>query len=334
MSPARAAGSDKAVVAAAAALRDASEIALACHVGPDGDALGSTLGLFHVLRAAGRPVVASFPDPFVAGPTFTGLPGLEDLVPPDKFPAAPEVMVTFDCGSLDRLGNLEPAARAASELIVVDHHLSNDSYGTINLIEPDAAASASVVLKLIDELGLELNRDAAFCLYVALISDTGRFQYENTTPAVFEMARRLTEFDLPVADLSRQLFEVDSFAYLRLLGEVLNGVELDSEFNLIWAVATNEMYERHGVKREEAEGLIDIVRRAAESEVALLLYEEPDSTTRGSLRSLGGVDVLAIAQTFGGGGHRLAAGFSSDKPPLEVLALVRSELGAVGGKNG
>ncbi len=325
--------SDSALAAAVSVLRDAPEIALACHVSPDGDALGSTLGLFHALRGSGRKVVASFPNPFVVGLTFSNLPGLDALIPPEKFPSTPAVMVTFDCGSLDRLGDLEPAARTAGELIVVDHHISNTNYGTINVIDPNAAASACVVLRLIDELGLELNRDAAFCLYVALVSDTGRFQYESTTPAVFEMARRLTEFDLPVADISRRLFEEDRFAYLQLLGDVLTTAELVPENDLVWALVTEEMFVRHAVKREEAEGLIDVVRRASEAQVALVMREETNGSTRGSLRSLGAVDVLAIAESFGGGGHRLAAGFTTDKSPAEVLVLVRAALTAAGGNH-
>ena len=117
-------------------IADAPEVALACHVNPDGDALGSMLGLFHVLRAAGVDVVASFPTPFVTAHHYRELPGLELLTPPDDFPREPDVMVTFDCGSLNRLGDLEPAAKAARELVVVDHHISNDRYGTVNVVEP------------------------------------------------------------------------------------------------------------------------------------------------------------------------------------------------------
>jgi HSP20 family molecular chaperone IbpA len=200
--------------AAAEAVRGASQIALACHVNPDGDALGSMLGLFHVLRAAGCDVIASFPTPFVTAQHYRELPGLDALVPPQEYPSEPDVMLTFDCGSLGRLGDLEPAAKGARELIVIDHHISNDRYGTINVVDADAAASGWVTVELIDELGLDLNRDAAICLYAALICDTGRFQYDTTTPAVFEMARRLASYEVPVERLSRTLFEEHRFAYL------------------------------------------------------------------------------------------------------------------------
>ncbi len=141
-------------------------------------------------------------------------------------------MVTFDCGSLGRLGELETAAKAARELIVLDHHVSNTRYGTINVIDPTAAASGVLVRRLVSELGLSLTNDAAVALYAALVCDTGRFQYETTTPSVFELARELVTFDVPVSRLSRQLFEEHRFAYLKLLGEALANAELDRRASL------------------------------------------------------------------------------------------------------
>jgi phosphoesterase RecJ-like protein len=304
---------------AAATIANATEIALACHVNPDGDALGSMLGLFHVLRAADLPVVASFPTPFVVAPHYRDLPGLDQLAKPEDFPVAPDVMVTFDCGSLARLADLVPSASAAGTLIVIDHHISNECYGTINVVEPEAAASGWVVQQLIDELGLPLTRDAAVCLYAALVCDTGRFQYETTTPAVFDLARRLTEFDVPIARLSRALFEEHRFAYLKLLGEALEAAELVREQRFVWTAVTQDMLKRHDVTLDEVEGLIDIVRRTSEAEVTCVLKEETDGSVRVSLRSLGDVDVRRIAEANGGGGHRFAAGFTS---PLDIPTVV------------
>lgn len=317
---------DDTLARAATAIADARTVGLACHVNPDGDALGSMLGLFHVLRAAGRPVIASFPSPFVVAQHYRELPGLDLLSPPGEFPVEADVAVTFDCGSLSRLGDLEPAVKAAEELVVVDHHISNDRYGTINLVEPDAAASGWVVLRLVDELRLPLNQDAAICLYAALVCDTGRFQYATTTPAVFDMARRLTEFDVPVERLSRTLFEEHRFAYLQLLGEALRDAELVREQRLVWTAVTQRMLTRHGVEMDEVEGLIDILRRAVEAEVTCVLKEEPDGAVRVSLRSLGGVDVRRIAEAHGGGGHRFAAGFTSDLDIPNVVARIRAAL--------
>jgi phosphoesterase RecJ-like protein len=317
---------DASLARAAQAVAGAGSIALACHVNPDGDALGSMLGLLHVLRAAGRDVVASFPPPFTVAPHYRDLPGLDLLTKPADFPAEPDVMVTFDCGSFGRLGDLEPSAKAARELVVLDHHVSNTRYGTINVIDPGAAASGVLVRRLVQVLGLPLTTDAAVALYAALVCDTGRFQYDTTTPSVFELACELVTFDVPVSRLSRQLFEEHRFAYLKLLGEALNDAQLDVDRRLVWTVVTQDMLTRHDVTLEEVEGLIDIVRRTSEAEVTCVLKEEADGSVRVSLRSLGDVDVRAIAADNGGGGHRYAAGFESTLDIPSVVANIRGAL--------
>jgi bifunctional oligoribonuclease and PAP phosphatase NrnA len=317
---------EHALVRAANAIEGASVVALACHVAPDGDALGSMLALHHVLRAAGRHSVASFPAPFVVAPHYRELPGLDLLTPPADFPGEPEVMVTFDCGSVGRLGELERCAKAARELIVIDHHLSNDRYGTINVIDPQAAASGVLVRRLVSELGLPLGRDSAVCLYAAVVCDTGRFQYDTTTPEVFELARELVSYGVPVSRLSRTLFEEHRFAYLGLLGDALARAQLAPEQRFVWTSVTQSDLARHDVTIEEIEGLIDIVRRTAEAEVSCVLKEEPDGTVRVSLRSLGEVDVCRIAEAEGGGGHQFAAGFTSDGPIAAVVRRIRDAL--------
>src|SRR5438477_4463768 len=180
---------------AAVAIEASSAVALACHVTPDGDALGSMLALHHLCRSVGKPSVASWPAPFLVGSHYRFLPGLDACTDPADYPSAPEVMVTFDCGSLDRLGELAHAAKAAGQLIVLDHHVTNDRYGTINVIDSEAAATAVVVRRLAERLGWSLTREAAVCLYTGLVTDTGRFQYTNTTPAVFALAQELTTFE-------------------------------------------------------------------------------------------------------------------------------------------
>src|SRR4051812_7531298 len=187
---------------AAAVIEGSPLVALACHVTPDGDALGSMLAMHLLCRSQGKASVASWPEPFVVAPHYTFLPGLDLCTAPDRFPSEPEVMVTFDCGSLDRLGELAHAAKAAGHLIVLDHHVTNNRYGTINVIDPDAAATAVVVRTLAEQLGWSLTREAALCLYTGLVTDTGRFQYTNTTPEVFALAQELSTFGLPIADLT------------------------------------------------------------------------------------------------------------------------------------
>jgi phosphoesterase RecJ-like protein len=306
---------------AAALISGAGQVALACHVAPDGDALGSMLALHHVLRAGGRHSVAAFAGTQVTGPHYRELPGLELLSDPLDYPAEPEVMVTLDCGSMGRLGDLAVNAKAAKELVVVDHHLSNTRYGSIHLVDPRAAASAVVVARLIDHLGLPLNREAAVCLYAGLVCDTGRFQYENTGTEAFDLARRLLEFDVPVARLNRMLFEEHRLAYLRLVGEILGRAEMVTEKSFIWAAVTEGDFTKYDVTVEETEGLIDFLRQAKEAEVSCVL-KEAEGHVRVSLRSLGQVDVSAVAALFGGGGHRYAAGFTTTEPIPRVVETI------------
>jgi phosphoesterase RecJ-like protein len=311
---------------AAKAIDSADRVTLLCHVSPDGDALGSMLAMHHALRAAGRESVASFPSPFAIAPHYRDLPGLDLLTPPGDLADGSDLVVTFDCGALGRLGDLAPVAETAGELIVVDHHVSNERYGTINVIDPHAAASGVVVRDLIRALDLPMTRDVAFCLYVALVCDTGRFQYETTTPEVFALAGELLEFDLPVSSLSRTLFEEHSFAYLALLGESLARMTLVREQSFVWTAVTQEQLRRHDVTMDEVEGLIDIVRRTAEADVACVLKEDTDGQVRVSLRSVGATDVQRIAAAHGGGGHRFAAGFTSDVGVEDTVARIRASL--------
>ncbi len=313
---------------AVAVIGAAPRLSLACHITPDGDALGSMMALHHLARAYGRDVVSSWPDPFVVASTYRSLPGLDQCVPASDFPPTPEVMVTFDCAALGRLAELaSPASWAAkhSELVVVDHHVTNDRFGTVNVIDARAAATAVVVRSIARDLGWELNRDAAMCLYVGLVADTGRFQYSSTTSSVFALAEELASFDLPIAALSRQLFSEHRFAYLQLASVALARAELDSDLRFVHAAVLLEDQRTYDVTYDEVEGLIEWVRSTAEAEVACVLKETEDGF-RVSLRSIDAVDVGSIAHALGGGGHRLAAGFTMRMPLEEAVRIVKQHV--------
>lgn len=310
---------------AAAVIAGASSVALACHAAPDGDALGSMLALHHLCMSQDKPSTASWPEPFHVAPHYRFLPGLDLASKPADFPAAPEVMVALDCGSMGRLGELGRNASAAGALIVVDHHASNNHFGAINVIDPRAAATAVLVRRLAERLGWPLTRDAAICLYTGLVTDTGRFQYSNTTPEVFALAEELSTFDVPIAELSRQLFEEHRFEYLKLVGECIGRAELDRDLRFVSTSVTFEDLQTHGCDVDETEGLIDLVRRASEAEVSCVVKEAPEGL-RVSLRAITDADVSAIAAHFGGGGHRYAAGFVADGAIDDVLEAIKGQL--------
>lgn len=315
---------------AAEAIALAPSLALACHQMPDGDALGSMLALAILATEQGKEVIASWPEPFLVAPHYDFLPGLDLVTKPMDYPEAPDLMATFDCGSIGRLGELGRPARAARQLVVIDHHVSNDGYGTINVIDPSAAASAVVVRRLLELLGWPLNRDAALCLYTGLVCDTGRFQYDNTTPEVFALAQELSSFGLPIGAVSRQLFEQHRLAYMKLAAAAIERAEYDPDRRFVSTWITAEDFERYGVEVEETEGLIDLIRRTSEADVSCVVKETPEGT-RVSLRAVSDFDVSEVAVGFGGGGHRGAAGFTSDRPAREVLEAIRERLPLVAG---
>jgi bifunctional oligoribonuclease and PAP phosphatase NrnA len=324
------------------ALNEAAEICLACHVRPDGDALGSMLAVAHALRARGseqRPpgspaarVVASFGDlPFEVPRILRFLPGADLLSPPDLFPERPRVMVTFDAASADRLGMLESSAAAAEELIVLDHHASNTRFGTVNLIDQAAAATAVLACELIDRLGVEISRDIALGLYAGLVTDTGSFRYSATSPCAHRLAARLLETGIEPGVAAYELWDRAPFGFLGLLSAALGRAQLEpggaGGHGLVWTTVTRRDRGSRGLPFEVAESVIDVVRRADEADVAVVLKEDDDGNWQISARSKGKVDVARACVALGGGGHSLAAGFTSRGPAAEVMAALRQQLG-------
>jgi phosphoesterase RecJ-like protein len=185
-----------------------------------------------------------------------------------------------------------------------------------------------LVRRLAAELGWSLTKEVALCLYVGLVTDTGRFRYPNTTPDVFHLAEELAEFDLPIARITRELFEKHRFQYVQLLSMALARTELDQDLRFVVAWLTAQDLADFDVTFEETEGFIDHVRACQEADVACVLREAPGEGLRVSLRSTGSVDVGDLAASFGGGGHSFMAGFSTDRPIPEVIDDVRSHLAA------
>ncbi|MGH2679256.1 MAG: DHH family phosphoesterase [Actinomycetota bacterium] len=309
-------GEREALRRAAEVLAGADDVALACHLNPDADALGSMLGLSNFLRARGARTVCSFAnEPFDLPRWVSLLPGADHLVPPDGFPAEPAVMVTCDCASFDRLGMLGEAATRAGELIWIDHHRSNDGVGTVRLVDPDASSTCEMVFRLIEAMGGGFDRDVAVCLYAGLVTDTGRFQYQATTPETLRIAARLREQDFDHAALVRAMYEDNDPAFLRLLGTALGRMAEVPGASVVWTYLTQADFVDAGVGPGETDDVIDVLRTARDVDVAAVLKQQRDGRFKVSVRSRGGHDLSAVASAFGGGGHRLAAGYTSEHGP-------------------
>jgi bifunctional oligoribonuclease and PAP phosphatase NrnA len=321
--------------AAVAAIADAGTTVISCHVNPDGDALGSAMALQLALAGAGRHALVSFSEPFAVAPQYQFLAGLDGLTPPDQVPANADLFVCFDAGSLDRLGSMIGHFRGAARTVVIDHHASNTRFGDVNLIDPQSPASAVLCRELLRRLGLPLDREIATCLYTGLVTDTGRFQYQATTPETHLLAAELLAAGVEQYEVSKTVFETNDIGYLRLIGDSLARITQVPEASLVWTSVTLADLAARGVDMDQTEGLIDLVRTDAASDVAAVLKEQPDGTHKVSLRSKGATDVGAIATHFGGGGHAFAAGFTSDdgqEATVAALVDVLAGRGAAGGR--
>jgi phosphoesterase RecJ-like protein len=315
---------------AVAAIAGASRLAMACHIGPDGDAIGSMLGLAIAAVENGKEVFPSFGHPFTLPGTFDFLP-TDMLVAPDKVPAEPEVMVTFDAGSADRLGDLRAPAERAGTLVVIDHHKTNGGFGRYNLIVPEAAATAEIVIDVLDALGWHIGPETATALHVGLVTDTGRFQYANTAPKTLRAAARMVEAGARPEIIGRHVYEETPFGYLHAAGAVLSRAVLEADRRLVWSVLTIKDLNDSGIGLDDTDPLIDALRTAQESDVAVLLKDLGGGRIKGSMRSRGRVDVGAIAEAFGGGGHHNAAGFTGSGSVESVMDAIRSRLEPVDG---
>ena len=314
---------------AARVLSDATDVSLACHVNPDADALGSMLGLSAFLRSRGVRTVCSYPNEPLEPPRWARmLPGAEDLVPAKRFPKEPAVMVTCDCAAFDRLAQLGHVADRAGELIWIDHHRSNDGLGTIPLIDPSASSTCEIVFRLIEAIGGDIPDETAMCLYAGLITDTGKFQYEATTPETLRVAATLREHEFDHSRLAQALYEDNREAYLRLVGVALGRLEHVAGADLVWTYLTQADLQDAGVHPAETDDLIDVVRTARDVDVAALVKQQKDGRVKVCVRSRGDHDLAAVAQAFGGGGHRLAAGYTSAHGPAETVdRLTKALLG-------
>jgi phosphoesterase RecJ-like protein len=312
---------------------DGDKIQLICHVNPDGDALGSMLGFALGLRRLGfTRLRATFPGPFELPEPYQGLPGRDLLVPDEQAYPDADLVMTFDVAAESRLGGLIDLLPVAPCVVVLDHHASNTGFGRINLVDPLAAATSVVAERLLSLLGVALDREIAECLYVALSTDTGSFKFDMTTPAVHELAARLIETGIRPGEISRRTFDTRPFGAIKLVGEVLGRAALDPTAaggrGMVWTYATLADLERYGQRPYVLDTLIDPIRSVAEADVAVVVKELAAGEWAVSLRSKGAVDVSRVAMSFGGGGHRLAAGFTGHGTPGDVVVAVRDQLGS------
>lgn len=290
-------------------IRLGNRFLLTSHINPDGDAIGSELGLARLLRSMGKGAVVWNRDPI---PTiYRPLPGSERVhtgeEPPAGFPDRFDAIVVLECPSPDRTG-LEQHL-SARPVINIDHHLGNQLYGSVNWVDSAAPAVGEMIYRLAQGLKLNLDPETASCLYLTLVTDTGGFRFSNATPAAFEAAAALVRDGAHPEQVSQWLYESQPLPVVRLVGEMLQTLQIHEDGRVATARLTPEMFARVGASPGDSEGLIDYPRSIAGVEAVALIRQREDGTHKVSLRSRGEVDVEKIARHHGGGGHRNAAGF-------------------------
>ncbi len=318
----------------AAELRDRDRFILTAHEGPDGDALGSLLGMHHLLTQIGKDslmfmAAKEFPLPI----EYRFLP-LEEVFHEPPADMADRTVVFLDCGNIDRMP-VDFLTEGGNFIVNIDHHHDNTRFGDVNLVDTGASSTAEIVYELGRQIGGHMTPEIAAALYVGLVTDTGKFMYENTDAGTHRIAADLIDAGVDVDDTYRRLYEHVPLEKLRLVSRALDSIQLLCDGRLVLTYVTAADYEASGAGEEMTEGIIDHLRSVEGPKVAALVR---DQGTRGraarkvSLRSSeGDVDVSAIARSQGGGGHKRAAGFSTD---LELEELIRFLCGEVGAQFG
>jgi len=302
-------------------IRQAQDILAICHITPDGDAIGSLLGLGWALHKLGKEHTLACADP--VPDSFAYLPGSEAIV------AYPEgnydLVIGLDCSDLKRLGvAYDQNSLRGVPIINIDHHVTNVGFGSVNWVDPGSAATAQMVLTLIERLGVPLDPTIATCLLNGIVTDTRGFCTPNTTPAVVETATRLMTAGASLPEITDRVFNHRPLAMLCLWGKALGAVQLDGR--IIWTEISQATRRECGLSSDSDDGLVSFLTSANEADVGIVFTEKDDGTIDVSMRSMPGIDVSSVALRLGGGGHPQAAGCNLSSSLAEARERVLAEL--------
>jgi phosphoesterase RecJ-like protein len=301
----------------------ADQITCLAHKDADADSLGSALGFAIALRSLGRKVRVVVPEPL---PRLIGhLPGFETV----EVGGAPlgDTVFTFDCATLGRFGERRGEVERARTVVNIDHHLSNTSFGTVNLVDATASATGQVIYRLLRALGAPISPSVATNLYAALFTDTGGFRHENTTETALRLGATLVAAGADPGWVALKSYKSRSLAQVRLEGMAVAAMRSEMGGRLLWSEVTCSMLEQTQADLQDSEGIIDTLQSIGTMEIAILFKETPSGRTKISVRTREPIDATDVCTPFGGGGHRRAAGaeFVDSLPIAErkVLEVAR-----------
>lgn len=316
-------------------MRECDDFVLCGHVSPDGDCLGSQLALMHALRSIGKRVACVLVEPDSVDLGLKFLPGIDEMVAARDFDAPVGAFVACDVPSAARIGKAADIQARAAVRFTIDHHAADISMSEFNYVDPDAPACGMIVWELVKLLvGEGIPQTSATCCYTALMTDTGRFQYQNTTPAALRAATEMVEAGADPAAISSEVYQSRSFASLMLEKTMLENAVVAEDGLWSFSSLRKNDFDRLGAVKADAEPLVDVMRSLAGVRVACMLREQSDGV-RGSLRAKGdAVDVSDLARRIGGGGHRAAAGFTFEGTLDEALDVMPAYLDELVAKAG
>ncbi len=310
-------------------IRQGNRFLITGHVSPDGDSLGSSLGLARLLRGMGKGALIWFRDP--VGGVYSRVPGVERIhfggEPPAGYPEKFDAVIAVECPSLDRSGLEDHLSEMP--LLNIDHHLGNQHYAEINWVDSAAPSAGEMIYRLAKSLNTAVDAETANVLYMTILTDTGGFRFSNATEAAFEASAQLVAEGAHPEKVSQWIYESRPLPVLRLLAETLQSLDLHHEGRVATVLLTGEMMERAGAGPADTEGLVDYPRTIDGVEAVALLRERSEGGTKVSLRSRGEADVEKVARKHGGGGHKNAAGFTLDGTPSDNRETVVAALAEV-----
>ena len=307
-------------------LREKDRFLVSCHENPEGDAIGSELALALALRKMGKTATVLNADPVPANLLF--LPGADTVVF-DEDGSKYDVAVVVDCGSPERTGRVGHELRKCPLLVNIDHHRTNGDMGELALVDPDAAATGLLIHRVLSAMGYEICLDVATNIYVAVLTDTGSFHYGSSSPEAFEVAGEMVRRGVDPWAVAEQVYETQSAHRLRLLGRVLDSLEVSADGRVACITTMREDLREFASGKDALEGFINYPRSIVGVEVAVSFRDEEGGVFRVSFRSKGRVDVSAVAARFGGGGHRNAAGCTVPGTLADVKKRVLEALSVV-----
>ena len=291
------------------------------HVRPDGDCLGACLGLYHYINSNFSKDVTVFLEKYDS--CYEVLPGESSIINKKKSNDC-DLFICLDCGDKSRVGIYKDMEVNAKKTVCIDHHISNYGFADINIIDPHSSSTSEILYNMMDKT--KINKDIAACIYAGIISDTGVFRYDCTSPDTLKIASELIKYDINFSNIIDEIFFVKSYEWHKLYSEVVMSSRLYYDGKVILGYLTDEIFNKHGAKKSDLDGISGMLRDTKGVELAIFLHETSDKKFKISFRSKSYADATIVASMFGGGGHKKAAGGKIEGMSLEeaIEAVVKA----------